>query len=67
MTEEIIAEDTTAKFRRYNHVERLGHYKVDGIDIGKVHIFPKLDGTNSSVWWTGEGLGCGPVLVDLVG
>ena len=38
-------------FRRYDHVERLGHEKVEGIDIGDVYVFPKLDGTNASVWF----------------
>lgn len=37
-------------FRPYMHVERLGHPEVDGIEIGTVHVFPKLDGTNASVW-----------------
>ncbi len=38
-------------FRKYNHVERLGHEKVEGITIGDVYVFPKLDGTNASVWF----------------
>ena len=37
--------------RRYDHVERLGHEKVEGIDVGEVYVFPKLDGTNGSVWF----------------
>lgn len=37
-------------FRKYDHVERLGHQEVEGIDIGLVDIFPKLDGTNASLW-----------------
>lgn len=40
----------TREMRKYNHLERLGHDNVDGIDIGTVHIFPKLDGTNARVW-----------------
>lgn len=39
-----------SNFRKYDHVERVGHPDVEGIDIGTVHIFPKLDGTNASVW-----------------
>jgi hypothetical protein len=39
-----------AKFRKYDHVERIGHDQVQGIEIGLVHVFPKLDGTNASVW-----------------
>ena len=38
-------------FRRYDHVERLWHEKMEGITIGEVYVFPKLDGTNASVWF----------------
>lgn len=38
-------------FRRYDHVTRLGHYEVGGLTMGLCHIFPKIDGTNASVWW----------------
>jgi hypothetical protein len=41
-------------FRRYDHVERIGHEKVEGITIGDVYVFPKLDGTNASVWFESE-------------
>jgi len=37
-------------FRKYDHVERLGNEEVEGIDLGEVYVFPKLDGTNASVW-----------------
>ena len=37
-------------FRKYDHVERYGHQEVDGLTIGQVHVFPKLDGSNGSVW-----------------
>ena len=37
--------------RKYDHVERLGHPNVEGILKGTVYIFPKLDGSNASVWW----------------
>ena len=37
-------------FRRYDHVERLKNDKVEGIECGDVYVFPKLDGTNASVW-----------------
>lgn len=40
-------------FRKYDHVERLGHDKVEAIEIGNVYVFPKLDGTNGSVWFDG--------------
>lgn len=42
-------------FRAYDHIERLGHSEVSGIEIGIVHVFPKLDGTNGSVWADTEG------------
>jgi hypothetical protein len=41
---------TRTGYRRYDHLERLGHRNVAGIEYGKVHVFPKLDGTNASVW-----------------
>ena len=37
-------------FRKYMHVERFGNDEVQGIEIGTCYIFPKLDGTNASVW-----------------
>ena len=44
------------EFRKYQHVERYGVTEVDGIEVGTCYVFPKIDGTNSSVWlgedWT---------------
>jgi len=40
-----------SSFRKYDHVERLGHSDVEGLSIGDVYVFPKLDGTNASVWF----------------
>lgn len=37
-------------FKKYQHVERFGATEVQLIELGKCHIFPKLDGTNTSVW-----------------
>lgn len=37
-------------FKKYMHVERLGNIEVEGIDRGEVFVFPKLDGTNASVY-----------------
>ncbi len=42
-------------FRKYDHVERLGHDEVEGLTIGDVYVFPKLDGTNSSIWFDDGG------------
>ena len=44
-------EAVTTTFRRYDHLERLGHRDVEGILHGTVHVFPKIDGTNGSVWF----------------
>ena len=38
-------------FRKYMHVERFGNDEVQGIELGGCHVFPKLDGTNASVWY----------------
>jgi hypothetical protein len=35
---------------KYMHLERLGTNEVDGIENGTCYVFPKLDGTNASVW-----------------
>jgi len=37
-------------FIKYPHVERLGSEGVEGITAGECYIFPKIDGTNASVW-----------------
>lgn len=41
-------------FKRYMHVERFGKTAVEGIEIGTCYIFPKLDGTNASIWKEGS-------------
>ena len=38
-------------FKEYTHLERLGTTEVENITLGTCHIFPKIDGTNASVWW----------------
>lgn len=43
------------KFERYQHVERLGSVEVDGILDGIVHVFSKLDGSNTSVYLNDAG------------
>ena len=40
-------------FRKYDHLVRLSHSDCEGIDVGTVYVFPKLDGTNASVWAEG--------------
>jgi hypothetical protein len=44
-----------ATFRKYDHLERLAHSEVSGIELGTVHVFPKLDGTNAVAWCAGDG------------
>lgn len=39
------------EFRKYQHIERLGTTEVNGIEDGVCYIFPKIDGTNASVWF----------------
>lgn len=43
------------EFRKYQHIERFGTMEVDGIEMGNVYVFPKIDGTNSSVWLGEDG------------
>jgi hypothetical protein len=38
-------------FLKYQHLERYGNTEVEGIEVGTCYVFPKLDGTNGSVWW----------------
>jgi len=41
------------EFRKYQHVERFGTTEVQNIELGTCYIFPKIDGTNASVWLSG--------------
>lgn len=38
------------EFLKYQHVERYGSSGAKDIEKGTCYIFPKIDGTNSSVW-----------------
>jgi len=46
------------EFRKYMHVERYGNDEVQGIELGNCYVFPKLDGTNASVWMDSDGNIC---------
>jgi hypothetical protein len=46
-------------FLKYQHLERYGNTEVEGIEVGTCYVFPKLDGTNGSVWWADGALRCG--------
>lgn len=37
-------------FIKYQHIERFGTDEVQNIELGTVYVFPKIDGTNASVW-----------------
>lgn len=41
-------------FEKYIHLEKFNTEEVLGIDAGIVYVFPKLDGTNASVWYEEE-------------
>jgi hypothetical protein len=38
-------------FQSYQHIEKFGTDEVDGIELGECYVFPKIDGTNSSLWF----------------
>lgn len=37
-------------FIKYPHLERFGTDEVESIELGECYIFPKIDGTNASIW-----------------
>lgn len=39
-----------SQFKKYPHLERFGTTEVQNIELGNCFIFPKLDGTNASLW-----------------
>jgi hypothetical protein len=45
-------------FTKYPHLERVGTDEVEGILEGECLIFPKIDGTNASVWMDSNGNIC---------
>lgn len=38
------------EFRKYQHIERFGTSEVQDIELGECYVFPKIDGSNGSVW-----------------
>lgn len=46
-------------FKKYQHVEKFGTDETRGIDVGECFVFPKIDGTNGSVWMEDDSLHCG--------
>lgn len=39
------------EFRKYIHLEKFGNDEVQGIELGKNYIFPKIDGSNGVIWF----------------
>ena len=44
-------------FKLYQHVEKIGYAETDGLLEGECYFFPKIDGTNASVW-VSDGVMC---------
>lgn len=47
------------EFIKYQHIEKWEATEVAGIELGDCYVFPKIDGTNSSLWMDGETLKAG--------
>lgn len=45
----------TMEFLKYQHLERFGTTEVQHVELGECFVFPKLDGSNSSVWLDNNG------------
>jgi len=41
-------------FLKYQHIERFSTTETEGIEFGNCFIFPKIDGTNSQVWFEND-------------
>lgn len=46
-------------FKKYQHIARLNDIESEGILEGLVYTFPKIDGTNASLWWENGHIHCG--------
>lgn len=42
------------QFEKYQHLEKYGTVETAGINIGLCYVFPKIDGTNGSIWFDDE-------------
>lgn len=47
------------QFKQYQHVERLGSTEVQNIELGECYVFPKIDGTNASLWYYNDSIQAG--------
>lgn len=43
------------EYKEYQHIVKLDDPEVEGLLVGKCYIFPKIDGTNASIWLAQEG------------
>lgn len=48
----------STEFCKFQHIERLGTDDTGGIELGECYVFPKIDGTNASVWLDENGELC---------
>jgi len=46
-------------FKRYQSIKKFETMEVENIELGKVYVFPKIDGSNASVWLDGDDIKCG--------
>lgn len=42
------------EFVKYQHIGRFGTTEVAQIELGECYVFPKIDGTNGSIWFDGD-------------
>lgn len=43
------------EYKSYQHIERWGTDETEGIEKGKCFVFPKIDGTNATVYLGDDG------------
>lgn len=41
-------------FRKYQSIKKYGTDETEGIEMGASYVFPKIDGTNSQLWYDGN-------------
>ncbi len=44
------------EFKKYQHIERFGTTEVKDVSDGTCYVFPKIDGTNASIWLGDDGV-----------
>lgn len=45
-------------YKSYMHIEKWGSEEVENIEVGTCYCFPKIDGTNASIWLDDKGEVC---------